>query len=143
MEKTRPGVGVVVVKGNQVLMGKRLGKFAKGFWSFSGGNLEEGETIEDCAKRELFEETGLIAKTLLIGPWETSAEIDGKHYLSRFVFVTEFEGVLQNKEPHKCEGWLWFDWEHLPEPLFGCSKTLFDVMDLKKLKALSSKRNLI
>jgi 8-oxo-dGTP pyrophosphatase MutT (NUDIX family) len=35
-----------------------------GMWGCSGGALELGESFEDCAKRELFEETGLTAHSL-------------------------------------------------------------------------------
>src|SRR5699024_9078647 len=33
-------------------------------WGLAGGSLEPGETLEDVAKRELQEETGLIANEL-------------------------------------------------------------------------------
>ena len=33
-------------------------------WSMHAGGLELGETVEEAAKRELFEETGLTANTL-------------------------------------------------------------------------------
>lgn len=33
-------------------------------WALAGGSLEIGETLEQVAKRELFEETGLIANQL-------------------------------------------------------------------------------
>ena len=28
-------------------------------------------------------------------------------------------GTPQNLEPYKCEGWAWFRWDALPEPLFA------------------------
>jgi len=39
-------------------------------WSYCGGSLEIDERAEDAAKRELFEETGLVAEELeLFGVW--------------------------------------------------------------------------
>ena len=61
LEKPKVGVAVIVVKDNQVLMGKRIGSHGENTWAFPGGHLEFGETPEECATRELFEETGLKA----------------------------------------------------------------------------------
>ncbi len=39
-------------------------------WSYCGGSIEIDERVEDAAKRELFEETGLIAGDMeLFGVW--------------------------------------------------------------------------
>lgn len=35
-------------------------------WGLSGGSMEIGETLEQVAKRELFEETGLTANNLIL-----------------------------------------------------------------------------
>lgn len=35
-------------------------------WGLSGGSMEIGETLEQVAKRELFEETGLTANNLML-----------------------------------------------------------------------------
>jgi ADP-ribose pyrophosphatase YjhB (NUDIX family) len=55
----RVGVSVGVWRGDEVLLVERTGDPSGGVWSFPGGHLEWGETLEDAARREVFEETGL------------------------------------------------------------------------------------
>jgi 8-oxo-dGTP diphosphatase len=42
-----------------------------------------------------------------------------KHYITIFVFISQFSGNVQLQEPQKCEGWGWFSWDALPTPLFA------------------------
>ncbi len=55
--------------GDKVLIARRYGiKPRGGSWEFPGGSLEKGENLEECIKREIFEETGLrISVGELIG----------------------------------------------------------------------------
>lgn len=53
------GVGVVVWKGDEFLLVERGKEPRKGTWSIPGGGVEYGERLEDAAKREIAEETGL------------------------------------------------------------------------------------
>jgi len=47
----------IIKKGNKVLIAKRKkGMHLGGLWEFPGGKIENGETPEDCLKRELKEE---------------------------------------------------------------------------------------
>ena len=49
--------GVLVInEKNQLLLEKRRDN---GLWAYPGGSMELGETFEDCAMREVLEETGL------------------------------------------------------------------------------------
>lgn len=59
MDKKRY-VGVAVKCKNKLLLCKRnnLGSFP-GMWSIPGGKLEDGETTQEGAKREFFEETNI------------------------------------------------------------------------------------
>lgn len=45
----------------EILLGKRTDNH---LWGYAGGSIELTETVEECAKRELFEEMGLIAEDM-------------------------------------------------------------------------------
>lgn len=49
----------------RILILKRAAGEAPGTWYLPGGAVDPGETVEDCARRELFEETGLAAEGAL------------------------------------------------------------------------------
>jgi len=126
-EKARPkvGVGVVVLKNGKALLGKRKGSHGAGDWAFPGGHLEFGEFVEECAKRELMEETGMKALSVETGPWSSDVIDRNKHYITLFAVVDRFEGEPELLEPLKCEEWRWFPLDRLPEPLFPPVRSFF------------------
>ena len=48
--------GIVCRNGKMLICQRPKGKSLAGFWEFPGGKLEEGESLQDCLKRELKEE---------------------------------------------------------------------------------------
>lgn len=113
------GVGVIIMKTGKILLGKRKGSHGAGAWQFPGGHLEFNESIQACAQREVWEETGLTIKNIKLGPFTNDIfEQEGKHYVTLFVISDYADGQLAIKEPQKCEVWAWFAWEDLPNPLF-------------------------
>lgn len=113
------GVGVIVRKDNQVLLGKRKNTHGEGTWSFPGGHLEFNEEIDDCARREVWEEVGISVKNVKYATFTNDIfENEGKHYVTLFVVCEYQGGKVRVKEPHKCEEWCWFEWDNLPQPLF-------------------------
>lgn len=58
------GVGVVVVRGQDVLLIKRGKAPRLGEWSIPGGTQEMGETVRETAVREIQEETGVAIANL-------------------------------------------------------------------------------
>lgn len=111
------GVNALVVKDGMVLMGKRLKKSGYGMYGYPGGHLEYNEAIVDALKRELFEETALVAEQFEFSSVINTPE-DENHYIQINFVVTEYSGELENKEPEKCAGWQWFDIQNLPEDIY-------------------------
>jgi len=113
------GVGVIVRKGCSVLLGRRKGGHGRDSWSFPGGHLEFGEKIEDCATREVREETGALISVLRRGPFTNDIFSEERmHFITLFVVADYVSGDIEAREPEKCERWEWFDWKDLPRPLF-------------------------
>lgn len=126
-EKVCCGIGVLVVSGDKgsVLLGRRKGAHGAGTWALPGGWLEKGEAFEDCALRELEEETGLAegaydeAQTVV--PFVSNNRgMNGVHSVTAFVRVqAKGTPATELREPHKCDEWVWHSLKDpLPEPLF-------------------------
>ena len=64
-ERVPVGVGVIAYdqESNKFIVGQRKGSHGAGLWALPGGWLERGESMEGCALREMFEETGLTAQS--------------------------------------------------------------------------------
>jgi len=58
----RVGVGTIVIHEGKVLLVKRGVEPSRGLWAIPGGTLKLGETLQECAAREILEETGIIIK---------------------------------------------------------------------------------
>ncbi len=62
----RPILGVLAIvrRGERLLLAQRSVPPGIGRWGFPGGMQELGETVCECACRELLEETGIVAAPL-------------------------------------------------------------------------------
>lgn len=106
------GVGVFLVdlQQNKLLIGRRRDSKLLGL---PGGWLEFGENWEDCASRELYEETNLIKPASEFHHIYTlnCRYIDkGHHNISCIMFsaIKPHEiDEIKNSEPNKCLGWFW------------------------------------
>lgn len=117
--EVRVGVAVIIRRGQRVLLGERIGSHGAGTWATPGGHLEFGETPEDCARREVFEETGLRAESLHeLAFTSDSFESEQRHYVTLFLVASNVSGEPVVREAYKCLHWRWFDVNELPEPLF-------------------------
>jgi len=57
-ETTRLGVALALIDLNKRILLER--RSDNGWWGITGGRIEPGETPEECAIREVIEETGLV-----------------------------------------------------------------------------------
>jgi 8-oxo-dGTP diphosphatase len=120
MNSPRVGIGVLIFNNKFLLLGKRMLKHGSSSWAPPGGHLEFGETFEECAIREVKEETGLeITSPRIIGVTNDLFLQDNKHYVSIFLHV-KYDGnqQIQNLEPEKVLSWNWFDVSQIPDNLF-------------------------
>ncbi|MBX9461305.1 MAG: NUDIX hydrolase [Brevundimonas sp.] len=77
-----PCVGVVCLRGDQVLLIRRGRPPKQGEWSLPGGRIEPGERAVDAALRELLEETGVEAEiTGLLDVVDGVFPEAGRHYV--------------------------------------------------------------
>ncbi|NDJ81637.1 NUDIX domain-containing protein [Vibrio campbellii] len=118
-KQVRVGVATIILRDGAILLGERVGAHGANTWATPGGHLELGESIEDCAKREVLEETGLIVDSIEKFTFTNDIfEKEGKHYVTLFVVASSASGEPQVTEPDKCKQWKWCRLDDLPEPLF-------------------------
>jgi ADP-ribose pyrophosphatase YjhB (NUDIX family) len=108
------GASILVLRTDQALLVKRGKEPSKGIWALPGGKQEPGESPEQTAARELYEETALNAITMefvrqveIIRRGEYGEIV--RHYeLSLFV-VSEFSGQAVAGDDADAVAWVRFD----------------------------------
>jgi 8-oxo-dGTP pyrophosphatase MutT (NUDIX family) len=101
-----PGSAVIVQNGRgEILLQLRADTLD---WGIPGGGMELGDSFEETAQKELFEETGLTAKSL-----ELLTVVSGKEYYYQFPHGDEIYNATAVFKAHGLEGILKGDRESL------------------------------
>jgi 8-oxo-dGTP diphosphatase len=118
------GVSAIVVRHGAVLLGRRRGAHGAGTFAFPGGKPDPGEHPSVTVRRELFEETGLAARSVHPVTWTSDVFADGNLHFVTLHHLVEADGEPEVREPDKVAGWGWYAWDALPEPLFAPAASL-------------------
>jgi len=118
--RQRCGASVIVYRDNKVLLQQRKDNKC---WGYVGGYIEMGEIVEEAAKREMFEESGLVAKSLELfgvfsGPelYHVYPDENEVHIIDIVFTCNEFEGNLKAQESEVLN-LQWFEYGDIPENL--------------------------
>ncbi len=86
---------------------KKKNDIHRGKWNTLGGKLEPGETPEECAIREVYEESGLIIENPEMKGILTFPSFDEVDDWYVFVFVTSrYSGELLEESPEGILAWI-------------------------------------
>ena len=90
--------------------------------------MEYGETPQQCAARETYEETGILRipnDFSVIGV--TNDIFNDKHYVTIHCYSKlNYLPTPVVKEPNKCARWTWLNLNNLPSNLFLPAKNLLN-----------------
>lgn len=101
------------IRDGQVLLGYKKVRFGAGKWNGYGGKVDPGETIEEAAARELFEESGISTRSdALKKIAHVQFYFAGKPVFECHAYVAyEWEGEPQESEEMRPQ---WFPLDAMP-----------------------------
>jgi ADP-ribose pyrophosphatase YjhB (NUDIX family) len=106
------GIGIIVLKGEDVLLIKRARPPAQNQWSLPGGGQELGETAEQAARRELLEETGLDVGKLTLIDVVDSIHRDADGFVQYHYTILDFAALFIGGAPRAASDVLDLAWVH-------------------------------
>ena len=110
------GVGAIVQKDGKILLVKRGVEPSFGLWAIPGGTLKLGESMHQCAERELLEETGITAKAEECVYIFDFVEHDAQGKIKYHFVVADFAAKYISGEPQGADDALearWFSPQEL------------------------------
>jgi 8-oxo-dGTP diphosphatase len=122
----RVGVGVLIRRGDEILLQRRKGVHGAGSWSTPGGHLDFGESPADCAVREAAEETGLALRDPKFIGVTNDVFDQQRHYVTLWFEATCEGGEPTIAAPYEMSDIGWFGSGSLPSPLFPPLLRLLD-----------------
>ncbi len=123
--------------GLSLLLQKRNFEPAMGEWSLMGGFVEEGESVDDAARRVLTNLTGL--KDIYMRQVKAYGEVErdpGERVISAAYYAL-IDINKQDKELIKAHNAFWVKLDELPHLIFDHDQMVADALSVMREKALS------
>lgn len=132
--RTKPHYDIavgIIWKGDRILITKRPDdRLLGGLWEFPGGKRQPNESLEDCVRREIFEEVNVRVRGL-------KHFVTVRHSYSHFrVTLHVFQGQYARGQPRAlgCTAWAWVSLKDLRQYAFPSANQkiiakLFDALD--------------
>lgn len=89
LRKPKVIVGVLAKRNNKYLLAREILESGRDRWIIPGGKVEFGEALEDAAKRELEEETGIKAMNLKFITFYEALFADYNYHTVVFFYLTK------------------------------------------------------
>ncbi len=121
---------MILVEGGKVLLVKRGREPFKGEWAIPGGRIEDGETAEQCAKREMKEETGLDVELIGLTGIYSDPSRDPRGIIAAAWLVKRTGGTLRGGDD--ADEARWFPLDRLPKLCTDHPKILADALAAMK-----------
>ncbi|NWZ80908.1 8ODP triphosphatase, partial [Poecile atricapillus] len=103
---------VLVLQPSRVLLGMKKRGFGAGLWNGFGGKVQPGESIEEAARRELLEESGLTVDTLQKMGQITFEFVGNSELMDVHIFrADDFHGEPTESEEMRPQ---WFQLDEVP-----------------------------
>jgi len=121
----------IVLKGNDIVLIKRGKEPFKGSYALPGGFLNYGERLEECAVREVLEETGVKTKVVeLVGIYSSPDRDPRGHFVTAVYHLEPVGGMLKAGDDAKDAEWVPLD--KLPKFAFDHGKIIQDFLSKRK-----------
>ncbi|RZC34968.1 NUDIX domain containing protein [Asbolus verrucosus] len=104
---------VFLKRQGSVLLGLKTRGLGKGLWNGFGGKIEDGESVVNCARRELREECGLMASDLKqLGVVKYEADFEECASIVHVFTSSKFEG--EEKASEEMNPIKWYKYHDIP-----------------------------
>lgn len=111
----KAAVYVFFQKDNKLLFLRRCHTgWMDGWYSLVSGHIDQGETVTQCALREIKEEAGVTVLKKDLKFIHVLHRFPDADYIDFFFLVKKWKGEVQNMEQDKCDDMQWFREDHFP-----------------------------